>query len=59
MNAKLLFFAGSARKASLNKKLAKAAYNMAMEQEAFATFLDLKDYPMPLYDGDLEAESII
>lgn len=54
---KLLFFAGSARKNSLNKNLAKAAYNIALNQGSTATFIDLKDYPMPLYDGDLEDES--
>ena len=57
MGAKLLFFAGSARKDSLNKKLAKLAYKIALEQGASATFIDLKDFPMPIYDGDLEAES--
>ena len=54
MDVKLLFFAGSARQNSLNKKLAKAA---ALKAEAFGaktTFLDLSDFPMPLYCGDLE-----
>ncbi|WP_166425523.1 NAD(P)H-dependent oxidoreductase [Paraglaciecola sp. 20A4] len=54
MSSKILFLAGSARKDSLNKKLAKAAYELAVEQGANATFVDLKDYPMPLYDGDDE-----
>lgn len=57
MATKLLFFAGSARINSINKRLAKAAYNMALEQGATATFIDLKNYPMPLYDGDLEDAS--
>ncbi|MFQ3197873.1 MAG: chromate reductase [Paraglaciecola sp.] len=57
MSAKLLFLAGSARKDSLNKKLAKVAYNQALAQGADATFIDLKDYPLPIYDGDLEDES--
>ncbi len=32
---------------------------MAAAQEAGAecTYVDLKDYPMPIYDGDIEAES--
>ena len=55
MPVKLLFFAGSNRQASLNKRLAKAASSMAAEFGAEVTFIDLKDYEMPLYCGDLEA----
>lgn len=51
---KLLFFAGSAREHSFTKKLAKAAYKLALDKDAEATFIDLRDYPMPIYDGDLE-----
>ncbi len=54
MSAKLLFFAGSAREQSYNKKLARAACAMASEMGASATFLDLRDYPMPIYEGDWE-----
>ncbi|MEK7992062.1 MAG: NAD(P)H-dependent oxidoreductase [Thiotrichaceae bacterium] len=54
--AKLLFLAGSARKDSLNKKLAKLASNMAQDTGAQVTYIDLKDFEMPLYDGDLEAQ---
>ena len=54
--AKLLFFAGSARKNSTNKKLAKLAAGMAREKGAEVTLIDLKDFEMPLYDGDLEDE---
>jgi chromate reductase, NAD(P)H dehydrogenase (quinone) len=57
MVSKILFFAGSARKDSLNKKLARLAYNKAIAMGLEASFIDLKDYPMPIYDGDLEAES--
>jgi len=52
---KILCFAGSARAASLNKRLARAAADAARAAGATATFADLADYPMPLYDGDLEA----
>lgn len=52
--SKLLFLAGSARKESLNKKLAVAAAKMADEAGAQATFIDLRDYEMPIYDGDWE-----
>lgn len=51
---KLLFLAGSVRKDSVNKKLAHNAYEIAKAAGADATFVDLKDYPMPLYDQDLE-----
>lgn len=55
--AKLLFFAGSARKESMNKKLAKLAADMAQEAGAHVTHIDLKDFEMPLYDGDVEAQN--
>jgi chromate reductase len=51
---KLLFLAGSARKDSVNKKLARNAFEIAKAAGANATFVDLKDYPMAIYDGDLE-----
>ena len=51
---KLLFFAGSAREGSHNKKLARLAAQIAEANGIAATFADLGDYPMPLYDGDLE-----
>ena len=57
MTARILVFAGSARRASLNKKLARAAHAAAVAAGANATFVDLDDYPMPLYHGDLEAAS--
>jgi chromate reductase len=52
----LLVFAGSARRDSINKKLAAAAAKQAEALGAEVHFVDLADYPMPLYDGDLEAE---
>jgi len=54
---KLLFLAGSARKDSYNKKLVKEAVVIARELGADVTHIDLKDFPMPIYDGDLEAET--
>lgn len=53
---KLLFFAGSARKDSVNKAFAKAGAKLAQEDGIDATFLDLKDYELPLYNGDFEDE---
>jgi NAD(P)H-dependent FMN reductase len=55
MSARILVFAGSARSGSLNKKLARAAAASVQAAGAEATLIDLADYPMPLYDGDLEA----
>jgi chromate reductase, NAD(P)H dehydrogenase (quinone) len=56
-NTKLLFLAGSARAGSLNVKLAKLAAAIATANGVPATFADLGDYPLPLYDGDLEANN--
>ena len=53
---KILVFAGSARQGSLNKKLARLASDIARDLGAEVTFLDLRDHPLPLYDGDLEQE---
>lgn len=50
----LLFFAGSSRDGSFNKKLAHLAAVIAKDNGIPATFADLADYPMPVYDGDLE-----
>jgi NAD(P)H-dependent FMN reductase len=52
---RLLFFAGSTREGSYNKKLALLARHIAEANGIEAVFVDLKDYPMPIYDGDLEA----
>ena len=52
---KILAFAGSTREASFNKKLVRVAADGAREAGAEVTVIDLRDFPMPLYDGDLEA----
>jgi chromate reductase len=54
MKAKILVFAGSARKDSANKKLAHFATRQFDNKEIEVTFIDLADYPLPIYDGDLE-----
>ncbi len=51
---KILAFAGSTREGSLNKRLVRVAAAGAREAGAEVTVVDLADYPMPLYDGDLE-----
>ena len=53
---KILAFAGSARQESFNKKLIKIAVDGARKAGAEVTLIDLRDYPMPLYDQDLEAK---
>lgn len=53
---KVLVFAGSTRTNSLHRKLARTAAEALRQAGAEVTFADLKDYPMPLYDGDLEAQ---
>lgn len=53
---RLLFFAGSARAGSHNKRLADLAHRIALANGVEGVFVDLKDYPMPIYHGDVEAE---
>lgn len=55
---KILCFAGSLRNASFNKKLVKIAMAGAIEGGAEATYLDLKEFPLPIYDEDLENQEI-
>jgi len=57
MTVKILAFAGSTRKESLNKKLVRVAAEGARAAGAEVTVIDLHDYPMPLFDGDLEVAS--
>ncbi|MBL9077446.1 MAG: NAD(P)H-dependent oxidoreductase [Planctomycetes bacterium] len=54
---KLLCIAGSLRTGAFSKQLARAAAALARAGGAEATCVDLRDHPMPLYDGDLEAAS--
>ena len=53
---RLLFFAGSIREGSFNRKLASLAHHIAAANGIEAVLAELKDYPMPLYNGDLEAK---
>ncbi len=56
MKVKIVAFAGSGRKDSFNKKLVAIAAAGATEAGADVTLIDLADYPMPLFDQDLEGE---
>lgn len=51
---RILAFAGSLREGSYNKRLVRIAAKGARDAGAEVTVIDLRDYPMPLYDGDLE-----
>lgn len=55
-NIKILAFSGSIRKDSFNKKLIPHLADGAKSKGLEVTVVDLKEYPLPLYDGDLEAE---
>ena len=52
---KILAFAGSAKKESLNKKILAVAVQGAQEAGAEVTVIDLREYPLPIMDEDLEA----
>lgn len=52
---KILAFAGSARAGSLNKALVRVAARAAEEAGGAVTLIDLDEFPMPVYHGDLEA----
>ncbi|MCA9397006.1 MAG: NAD(P)H-dependent oxidoreductase, partial [Candidatus Omnitrophica bacterium] len=55
---KILCFAGSVRKQSLNKMLAAFISDKLNERNGIdSRFIDLADYEMPIYNGDLEAEN--
>ncbi len=56
MTQKILVFAGSLRSGSFNRKLVRVAAQGARDAGADVTDIDLRDMPMPLYDGDIERE---
>jgi len=56
MMPRILAFASSTRRESFNKKLVAIAAQGAREAGADVTLIDLKDFPLPLFDQDLEAE---
>jgi NAD(P)H-dependent FMN reductase len=55
-NVRIVAFAGSLRSGSFNKKLIRIAAAGARAAGAAVTEIDLRDIPMPLYDGDIERE---
>lgn len=54
---KILTFAGSIRTGSFNARLAALVAKELALANVEATLISLVDYPMPMYDGDLEAKS--
>ncbi len=50
---KILAFAGSLRENSYSKRVVRTAMKGAADAGADVTFVDLRDYPMPIYDQDL------
>jgi NAD(P)H-dependent FMN reductase len=53
--SRVLVFAGSTRTGSFNEKLAALAAGELRNAGLEVTLAHLRDYPMPLYDGDAEA----
>jgi chromate reductase len=53
--AKILVLTGSARLDSIHRKLARQTVEALQNAGVEATLADLRDFPMPMYDGDLEA----
>ena len=51
----ILAFAGSTRRDSFNKRLVPIAAKGARDAGAEVTLIDLKDFPLPLFDQDLES----
>ncbi|MBI2002914.1 MAG: NAD(P)H-dependent oxidoreductase [candidate division NC10 bacterium] len=52
---KILAFAGSTRTDSYNKRLVKIAVAGARAAGGEVTLIDLRDFSLPLFDGDLES----
>jgi len=53
---KILAFSGSSRKGSYNQKMVEIAASGAKNAGAEVTVIDLADYPMPIFNQDLEAK---
>ena len=54
---KILAFAGSLREQSYNKRVVKTAVEGAEKAGGEVTYIDLKDYPMPIYNEDDHQEN--
>src|SRR5881396_1646348 len=54
---KILVIPGSLRTGSLNAKLAATVAHELVQAGAEVTRISLSDFPLPIYDGDLQAKS--
>src|SRR4029078_12814597 len=54
---KILVIRGSLRSGSLNARLAAAIAHELAQSGAEVTRISLSDFPLPIYDGDLQAKS--
>src|SRR6201999_1078482 len=54
---KILVIPGSLRTGSLNTKLAAVVAHEVAQTDAEVTRISLADFPLPIYDGDLQAKS--
>ncbi len=54
---RIIVFAGSARRDSVNKHVARIATDALVRRGRDAVFVDLADYEMPLYHGDQEEDN--
>ena len=54
---KILVIPGSLRTGSLNAKLAAVAAHALGREGVDVTRISLGDFPLPIYDGDLQAKS--
>lgn len=52
----ILAFAGSTRRGSTNRRVLAVAAAAAEAAGAAVTLIDLRDYPLPVYDGDYETD---
>ncbi len=55
-DTRIIAFAGSSHEGSVNQKLVLEAARIAGDMKANVFVLDLKDYPLPIYNADLEAK---
>jgi chromate reductase, NAD(P)H dehydrogenase (quinone) len=55
-SARILVFAGSTRAGALSQKVAAVAAKEIALIDGEVTLISLADYPLPIYNGDLEAE---
>lgn len=55
---RLLAFAGSLRRESFNRKLLPTLIAGAEQAGATVSLIDLRDYALPIYDGDIEAAAM-